>query len=108
MAPMLAMGCDGSVNGMSGVMPDYFSKLYDLVTEGQIEKARTMQLGMLELFEAAVLAAEFPHGIRAAVAMRGFAIGPSRQPVGEAFRAAWPQVETRIRLALKNLGYGGA
>lgn len=105
LVPMLLMGCDGGVNAASGILPDYFRKLYDLATEGQVEQARAMQMGIFDLFDASVLATEFPHGIRAAVAMRGFKIGPSRQPAGEAHCAAWAETEARIRKALTGLGY---
>ena len=105
LVPMLVMGCDGGVNATSGVMPDYFRKLYDLTQEGDISQARAMQVAILEFFDAAVLSVEFPHGIRTAVALRGFKIGRSRQPQGDAELAAWPQIEQRIGQALAHLGY---
>jgi 4-hydroxy-tetrahydrodipicolinate synthase len=105
LVPMLAMGCDGGVNATSGVLPDYFRKLFDLVQSGQLEPARQMQVAILDFFQAAVLATEFPHGIRAAVAMRGFNIGTSQQPQGDAELAAWPEIEKRIGETLAALGY---
>jgi len=105
LAPMLAIGCDGGVNATSGIIPDYMCKMFSLVKSGDFEQAQNMQLGMLEFFEAAVLAADFPHGIRTAVALRGFNIGRSRQPQGEAQRSRWREIETRIEEALSRLGY---
>jgi len=105
LVPMLAMGCDGGVNATSGVLPDYFRRLFDLVQSGEWKQASAMQVAILEFFEAAVLSVEFPHGIRTAVALRGFKIGPSRQPQGDAELAAWPQTEQRIGRALAQLGY---
>ena len=105
LAPMLAMGCDGGVNAASGVMPDFFRKLYDLVKAGELEQARQMQVAILEFFAAAVLSTEFPHGIRTAVALRGFKIGPSRQPQSDSELAAWPKIAERIGQALAGLGY---
>jgi len=105
LAPMLAIGCDGGVNATSGVIPDYICQIFALVQAGDFAQAQAMQLGMLEFFEAAVLAADFPHGIRTAVALRGFNIGRSRQPQGETQRSRWPEIDGRIREALAKLGY---
>jgi 4-hydroxy-tetrahydrodipicolinate synthase len=105
LAPMLAIGCDGGVNATSGVIPDYMCKMFSLVESGDFAQAQQMQLAMLDLFEASVLAADFPHGIRTAVALRGFNIGRSRQPQGEAQCGRWPDIEKRIEKELLKLGY---
>jgi dihydrodipicolinate synthase/N-acetylneuraminate lyase len=41
--PALALGCTGTVSGISGVYPEPFVALYDAYQEGDIEKARKLQ-----------------------------------------------------------------
>jgi len=42
--PVLAMGCDGSVSGTSCVFPEAFVAVYDAFKQGNIEKARALQI----------------------------------------------------------------
>lgn len=42
--PVLAMGCDGSVSGTSCVFPEAFVAVYEAFKEGNIKKARDLQL----------------------------------------------------------------
>ena len=83
LVPMLLMGCDGGTHATAGVVPEFIRHLYDITREGRIEEARTLQMRMLELFDALVYAADFPEGVRVAVELRGFNMGPSRQPATE-------------------------
>lgn len=41
--PALAMGCDGVVTGCSGPMPEYFTEVYRLFLQGDLEAAREAQ-----------------------------------------------------------------
>jgi len=81
--PMLLMGCDGGTNATSGVVPEITRQIFDLCQSQHLPEARALQLRMLELFDAMVYHAEFPEGVRAAVELRGFHMGPSRQPMSE-------------------------
>ena len=83
LVPMLLMGCQGGTNATSGVVPEVTRKLYDLVQERRIDEARTLQLRLLELFDAMLYSADFPEGFRAAVELRGFDFGRGRQPLSE-------------------------
>jgi dihydrodipicolinate synthase/N-acetylneuraminate lyase len=80
MVPMLAMGCQGGTFAMGGVVPEITRKLYELVIAGRLSEARTWQMRLTELFDCAV-GSDFPEGVRAAVELRGFKLGVSRQPV---------------------------
>ena len=99
--PMLLVGCDGGTNATSGVVPELTRKLYDLTRAGQIDEAMRLQYRLLELFDAMLFSADFPEGFRAAVELRGFNMGRSRQPLSDAQRidraalcrccsASWP------------------
>ncbi len=78
--PMLLIGCDGGTNATSGVVPEITRKLYDLTLTGQLDAARDLQYRLLQLFDAMLYSAEFPEGFRAALKLRGFQTGASRQP----------------------------
>ena len=81
--PMLVMGVDGGTNASSGVVPELMRKLWDLVTAGRLDEALPLQLRILEVFDAMLYSADFPEGFRAAVELRGFNFGKSRQPLSE-------------------------
>jgi 4-hydroxy-tetrahydrodipicolinate synthase len=81
--PMLVMGCQGGTNAASGVVPEVTRKLFDLVKSNRFDEARQLQLRLIELFDAMLLSADFPEGFRAAVELRGFEMGTSRQPQSE-------------------------
>ncbi len=81
--PMLLLGCDGGTHATSGVVPELTRKLHDLTLAGQIEQARALQYQLLTLFDLMLYTADFPAGFRAALRLRGFDMGPGRQPLGE-------------------------
>jgi len=81
--PMLIVGCDGGTNATSGVVPEVTRKMFDLVQAGKIDEARELQYKLLKLFDAMLYSADFPEGFRAAVGLRGFKTGLSRQPLAQ-------------------------
>ncbi len=82
--PMLLMGVDGGTNATSGIVPELTRALWDLVTTNQLDAARPLQMRILELFDTMLFSADFPEGFRAAVELRGFDFGLSRQPLSDA------------------------
>jgi 4-hydroxy-tetrahydrodipicolinate synthase len=105
LVPMLLMGCDGGTNAVSGVLPDFMRDLYDITIAGRLEEARTMQMRMIELFDALVFAADFPEGVREAVELRGFRMGPSRQPATAAQRVDRSALQRVLRCIMSDFGY---
>ncbi len=83
LVPMLLVGADGGTNATSGVVPELTRSLYDLTRAGRIDEAMRLQYRLLELFDAMLYSADFPEGFRAAVELRGFDMGRSRQPLSE-------------------------
>jgi dihydrodipicolinate synthase/N-acetylneuraminate lyase len=79
MVPMLAMGCQGGTFAMGGIVPEVTCKLYDLMIAGRIAEARALQMRLTGFFDL-VVGSDFPEGVRAAVELRGFKLGASRQP----------------------------
>jgi dihydrodipicolinate synthase/N-acetylneuraminate lyase len=80
---MLVMGVDGGTNATSGIVPELMRRLWDLIQSNQIDDARELQLRILELFDTMLFSADFPEGFRAAVELRGFSFGRSRQPLSQ-------------------------
>src|SRR6185369_14745093 len=78
--PMLLVGCDGATVATSGVVPEITRKLYDLTLAYQIDPARELQYKIVSLFDLMIYGADFPEGVRAALQLRGFRTGESRQP----------------------------
>ena len=81
LVPMLLMGCDGGTNAMSGVLPEFLVTMYDHTVNGNLNEARQMQFRLLEFFDTVLYSADFPEGLRAAVELLGFRMGPGRQPL---------------------------
>jgi 4-hydroxy-tetrahydrodipicolinate synthase len=105
LVPMLLMGCQGGTNATSGVVPEITRKLYDLVQERRIDEARTLQLRLLELFDAMLYSADFPEGFRAAVELRGFDFGRSRQPLSDSQQIDRAALQRVLQCILHDFGF---
>jgi len=105
LVPMLLMGCDGGTNAVSGVVPEFMRQLYDITMAGRLDEARTMQMRMVELFDALVFAADFPEGVREAVELRGFRMGKSRQPATESQRIDRAALQRVLHCIMADFGY---
>jgi len=108
--PMLLIGCDGGTNASSGVVPEITRKLYDLTTSGQLEEARWIQAWLIRMFDPTLYSADFPEGFRVAVALRGFRMGPGRQPLSERHRTILGELEKTLAelFAKEGLDVGAA
>jgi len=105
LVPMLVMGCDGGTNATSGVLPEIMRQLYELTLAGELEAARGLQLRLLEFFDLMVYGADFPEGLRAAVALRGFNMGPSRQPASPSQRIDRAAMQKVMQCIIADFGY---
>lgn len=103
LVPALMVGADGGTHATAGVVPEITRKMFDLTRAGQLDEAMRLQFRLLELFDAMLYSADFPDGFRAAVELRGFDLGVSRQPLSESQqtdRAALKKVLQRILTGL--------
>jgi 4-hydroxy-tetrahydrodipicolinate synthase len=64
-----------------------------------------MQLRMLEFFDAMLYQADFPEGLRVAVELRGFHMGPSRQPATDAQRIDRAALQRLMQCIISDYGY---
>ena len=105
LVPMLLIGCDGGTNATSGVVPELTRTMYDLTRSGQIAEAMQLQFRLLELFDAMLYSADFPEGFRAAVELRGFKVGRSRQPQTDKQKIDYLTLQNVLRCILSDSGY---
>jgi 4-hydroxy-tetrahydrodipicolinate synthase len=101
---MLIMGVDGGTNATSGIMPELMRKLYDLTMAGRFDEAKTLQLRILEVFDAMLYSADFPEGFRAAVELRGFDFGASRQPLSNSQKVDRQALQRVLQCILADFG----
>ena len=105
LVPMILMGCDGGTNATSGIVPEVTRKLYDLTTGGRLDEAQELQYKLLTLFDAMFYSAEFPEGFRAALKLRGFDVGASRQPLTEDQKIDLDLVTRSLQCVLAEQGF---
>jgi 4-hydroxy-tetrahydrodipicolinate synthase len=105
LVPALVVGVDGGTYATSGVVPELTRKMYDLARAGQIDTAMRLQYRLLELFDAMLYSADFPEGFRAAVELRGFRLGASRQPRTDTQRIDYAALQSVLRCILADNGY---
>lgn len=103
--PMILIGCDGGTNATSGVVPEITRKLYELTVGGQLEAARTLQYELVTLFDAMIYSTDFPEGFRAAAKLRGFEMGPGRQPLSEGQRIDLETISRVLQCLLAAHGF---
>lgn len=105
LVPMLMIGADGGTHAISGVVPELTRQMFDLARSRELDKAMALQYRLLELFDAMLYSADFPEGFRAAVELRGFAMGPSRQPLSPTQQVNRENLQRLLRCILADFGY---
>lgn len=87
LVPMLLVGCHGGTNATSGVLPELTRAVYDAVKAGDLARANGLQHRLTAIFDPLLQGADFPEGVRLGASLRGFQMGPSRQPATPGQRA---------------------
>ncbi len=108
LVPALLVGADGGTHAISGVVPELTRAMYDLTRASKIDEAMKLQYRLLELFDTMLLSADFPEGFRAAVDLRGFNFGPSRQPLSETQQTDRAALQQKLQRLLAEFGYAVA
>lgn len=103
--PMLLIGCDGGTNATSGIVPEITRKLYDFTLAGRLDEARELQYKLVGLFDAMIYSADFPEGFRAALQLRGFRTGASRQPMSSEQRVELSTIKNTLQCLLAEEGF---
>ncbi len=82
LVPGLALGCDGTVSGVSGVCPEPFVAIYEAWLAADLDKARHWQAVASSICELLKNGSNMAY-FKAALAARGMAVGPMRRPLME-------------------------
>lgn len=108
LVPALMMGCDGGTISTAGVVPEAIMKIYHAARAGDWALAKGMQFKLLELFTAMLSAGNFPEGFRTGYELRGFTVGPARQPLSPQESAELKVIRERIACLLVEGGFSEA
>ncbi len=105
LVPMLLVGADGGTHATSGVVPELTRQLFELARARQLDEAMRLQYRLLELFDTMLYSADFPEGFRAAVELRGFEMGRSRQPLTQGQQVNRERLQQSLQCILSDFGY---
>jgi 4-hydroxy-tetrahydrodipicolinate synthase len=97
--PALVCGARGAVPATGNVAPRLLVEIYERFRKGDLEGARAAQLRLNPLRLALALGTA-PGGVKAALAVLGRSLGPSRAPVGP----LPPDRQEQMRSALRQAG----
>ena len=93
--PCLMVGGKGCVTATSGILPEIMTAIYDAWKAREYEKAKSLQFSIL-LAVRAMFSLPFPLGFKIAMELRGFAMGPPKQPLSDAERFKFTTMKARI------------
>lgn len=100
--PALAAGAKGAILASANVIPDIWVKLYEAVKNGNMQKARELQMNVQKLARIFVR-----HGgavpVKAALKMRGINMGKTRRPLVSGGVLSL-EVKEEMRMELEKLG----
>ncbi|MEL7631985.1 MULTISPECIES: dihydrodipicolinate synthase family protein [Sporomusa] len=102
LAPALTVGACGCMTASAGIIPEIMVGIWDAYQAGDYEKANRIQRAMLPLIRA-MFAAPFPVGFKVALELRGFAMGPYKQPLASSEQENLQAVKVKIKAVLKEL-----
>jgi len=95
----LVLGATGGTLAVANVIPDLCAEIIALCNAGQAEKARTLQMKIMEI-NAAVTVKWGIAGLKAALDLIGYYGGPTRKPL----RPLAPELKSQLEAILRNVG----
>ncbi len=100
--PCLMVGGKGCMTATSGILPETMVDIYQAWKKGQYEQAQQLQTSILLILRT-MFALPFPLGFKLAMEMRGFKMGPPKQPLSDAERFKYRNMKTRIEKIMKGI-----
>jgi 4-hydroxy-tetrahydrodipicolinate synthase len=94
--PALMLGAKGCMTAMSGILPEVMVGIYHAWKAGDYDKARELQFSVLLLIRAC-FSLPLPLGFKIALEVRGFPMGPPKQPLSEAEHFNYRTMRSRIQ-----------
>lgn len=93
--PALTIGAKGAMSASVGVVPEIMTEIYRRWRAGDLEAARELQFSHLSLLRA-MFVPPLPLGFKAALELRGFAMGEPVQPISNAEQYELFKIKRRI------------
>jgi N-acetylneuraminate lyase/4-hydroxy-tetrahydrodipicolinate synthase len=93
--PCLMVGGKGCVTATSGILPEIMTGIYRAWQAQRYDQARELQHSVLLIIRA-MFAMPFPLGFKYALELRGFKMGPPKQPLSDAERFKYNTLKVRI------------
>jgi len=100
--PALMMGAKGCMVASGCILPEIMIKMYKCFKQGKYDEARDLQFSIL-VFLRAMWSLTMPIGFKAAMELRGFPMGPFKQPLSEAEQYTYQITRSRMEKLLKPL-----
>lgn len=98
--PTLMVGGKGCMTATAGILPEKMLGIYNEWKKGEYVKALNMQFSILLVIRA-MFSVAFPLGFKVAMEMRGFQMGPPKQPLSDAERFKFNTTKVRIQKIMK-------
>jgi 4-hydroxy-tetrahydrodipicolinate synthase len=100
--PALMMGAKGCMVASGCILPEIMKKMYKCFKEGKYDEARELQFSILVLLRA-MWSLPMPIGFKAAMELRGFPMGPFKQPLSDAEQFTYSMIKSRMEKLMKPL-----
>ncbi len=97
--PALMVGCKGCMVATAGIVPEVMVDIYRSWQNGNYQRAQKLQFDVLQLIRAC-FALPLPVGFKVAMELRGFLMGPLKQPLSNADQYYYLGVKARIEKLL--------
>ncbi len=88
------------MTGTAGILPEKMLGIYEAWRAGDYERALDLQYSIL-LPVRTMFSITFPLGFKVAMEMRGFQMGPPKQPLSDAERFKFNTTKVRIQKIMK-------
>ena len=98
----LMMGAKGSITGIAAILPEYMVSIYTHWKQRNFDRSRQLQISILEAMRA-MNSLPFPMGFKVALEIRGFKMGPPRQPFSDIQKSRSNTVRAKIEKTIKPL-----
>jgi dihydrodipicolinate synthase/N-acetylneuraminate lyase len=98
--PCLMMGGKGCMTATAGILPEAMVEIHRLYQSGNHEAAKKHQFSILQAIRY-MFAMPFPLGFKTAMELRGFEMGPPKQPLPVGDPQEFEAMRVRVREALE-------
>ncbi len=98
----LVAGCSGGMVATAAILPEVIVGIYKNWQDGDHDEAKRLQFAVLQ-FIRTCFTLPFPVGFKAALELRGFPMGPLKQPLSDKDQHNYHDVKSRLKGILDSL-----